>query len=371
MEKRMAVRLVFCTLALSVLLFLPVRAEADDVSVLRLMVWEGYSPEPFRERFEKMILEKYGRRVVLRVEYVGGSAEYFRSVRKKSVHLVSLTHHHFRDERFNYIRNRLLLPIDTRNIPRYREIVPGLRGSGNFRQGGKIYGVPICRGAYGLVYNTARLKQPPSSWQVFWAPEYKGQYSLGAREYLYNVCTAALAAGIPGEDIARFDVLNTPAFRQRLRLLARNAGGFWVGQDKAADLAGKAFSMGWGDSLSVLRKRGEHWQFASPKEGVICWVDAYALTRALEGRPFLKKVAEEWINFLLAPDFQAGYIVREISQKPVTTTVVPHLTPDEKKRLHMDVPTASSQTCILLPTCNARDRNGIKLLWDEAMEGLR
>lgn len=342
---------------------------AEDT--LRLLVWEGYAPEPYREIFKEFIRKKYNREIKLEVSYVDGSESFYAPIRRKEVDLVTLTHHHFNDDRFNYITNGLILPLETTKIARYGDIIPALREAAYLRRNERVFGAPICQGLYTLVYNTAKVKPPPTSWQILWNPEYKGTYSLGAKEFLYNICTAALAMGYPPESFARFDVLNNKTFRQRLRSLAVNAGGFWLGSDKARYLAGKSLSAGWGDGLNALRRQGEEWRFAQPKEGSIYWVDSYAITWALADKPFLRKVAEEWINFLLGPDFQVEYIVREISQRPTTTTVQARLTGAEKKRLHLGDDDYFSKSCILLPTYSQRDRNGMKLLWSGAMEGIK
>jgi len=339
--------------------------------VLRLLVWEGYAPESFRKSFEKEILNKYGRKIALQVTYVEGSADFYSPIRGREVDLVTLTHHHFNDARFNYIANGLLLPLDTKNISRYHDLSPDLRNVKNFRKDNKVFGVPLCRGRYALVYNTSKVKPAPVDWRSLWAPEHEGTYVIGANEYLYNICTVALAMGYPRELIGRFDELDNPSFKRQLRSFVRNAGGFWVGQDKADDLLGKSLSVGWGDSLNVLRERGENWRFAEPIEGSIAWIDSYAATWALAEKPFLRKVAEEWIDFLLKPDYQVGYIVREISQIPTTTTAKSELSETEKKRLHVDEPNYFSRKHILLPTFSIRDRNGLKQLWKEATNGIK
>jgi len=359
----------FIFFALILELIIPIATYADE-NTLRLLVWEGYAPEKYRIVFEDMILKKYGRKVTLDVTYVEASEEYYPPIRKKHVDLVTLTHHHFKDDRFNYISNGLLLPLDIKNIPRFQEVISSLRDASYLRSNKNVFGVPICQGLYALVYNLDKVKTVPTSWNVLWANKYKGKYVLGAKEYLYNVCTTGLAMELPVEFLSSFDKLNNETFKKKLRLLAMNAGGFWIGQDKALYLSGKSLSAGWGDGLSVLRSRDEKWQFAEPKEGSMCWVDSYAITWALANKPFLKKVAEEWINFLLTPEFQVDNIVREISQRPTITTNMPMLSEAEKHKLHIDDPDYFSKNCIMLPTYTQRDRNGLELLWEEAMKGI-
>ena len=362
-------RFLLLTLVVLVMCMSATTCAAEDV--LRLLVWEGYAPESFRDRFEKLILDKYGRKVTLEVTYITGPDSLFAPIRKREVDLVSLTHHHFNDGRFNFISNGLLIPLDSNNIPGYSDLIPELRDAEYLRKENDVFGIPICQGVYGLAYNVERMEPAPTSWRVLWDPEHKGAYTIGANEYLYNVCMTALAMGYPRKTIGQFTRLDSKKFREQLRLLAENAGGFWVGQDKMEDLAGKNLSVGWGDALNGLRERGERWQTADPEEGSLYWVDSLALTWALDDKPFLKVVAEEWINYVLAPEYQVDQVIRTLSQWPTTTTVSPRLTEAERERLHVGEADFFREKNILLPTFSHRDRNGLKLLWDEAMEGIK
>jgi len=129
--------------------------------------------------------------------------------------------------------------------------------------------------------------------------------------------------------------------------------------------------MSWGDSLSSLRRMGETWQMAEPIEGTMWWVDEYAISWSLAGNPFLKKVAEEWINKSLSSEFQIDHLVREVGIYPVVTNIADKLTEIEQKRVLTEINSTSfSDTRILQQTYSQRDRNGLKLMWDNAMEGV-
>ena len=345
----------------------PVYAQED---VLRLLIWEGYAPVKYVREFERQIEEKYGRKVRLDISYVDGPDDFYAPIRKKSVDLVTLTHHYFKDERFNYIAAGLLLPIETRNLPNLQNVIPALREADYLLSNGNTYGVPICQGPYGLAYSTEKIERSPKSWKVFWDSKYRGKYTLGGNEYLYNVIMTALAWNYPQDAINNYNALNNQNFKDKLSELATNAHSFWTGQDTAADLSGNSLAAVWGDSLATLRKQGEIWELAEPEEGTLSWIDNYAITWALADKPFLKKVAEEWINRMLEPDYQVDYIVRELTLVPVTTSIEHKLTDEEKERLHIGNPNFFNENRILLPTFSRRDRNGLKLLWEEAMQGI-
>jgi len=263
-----------------------------------------------------------------------------------------------------------LLPLELKNIPNFKHVIPALQKAKHLYSNGKVYASPESQGPYGLAYNTALIKTEPKSWNILWDPRFKGKYVIGANEYIYNVNITALALGYPRESISSYDVLNNQEFKNKLRQLAVNANSFWIGVDKHDDLTGKMLATSWGDSMGPLKKSGEPWQFAEPTEGTPCWIDNYAITWTLLNKPFLKKVAEEYINQLLSTDYQINHIMRFISTTPIITNIGELLEPDEKKRLHIGSPNFFSKNRILQHTYSKRDRNGLKLLWDEAMEGI-
>jgi spermidine/putrescine-binding protein len=339
--------------------------------VLRLLIWEGYAPENHIEEFQGEIEAKYGKKVRLKISYAVSSDDFFDPVRNKKVDLITVSHHSMKDAQFNYIDKKLFLSPDFRNIPNHANLFPDLKDADYHLRDGKIYGIPVANGPYGLAYNTRDFTRAPQSWNILWDPAYKNKYVIGAHEYLYNINITALAMGYPREDINSFDVLNNDAFKNKLRQLAVNAGGGWIGVDKPEDLMGMSLAMSWGDSLSSLKRRGEIWKMADPVEGTMWWVDEYAITWALEDNPFLKKVAEEWINKSLSPSFQINHIVRELGVYPVVMDTGNMLTKEEKQRIQPSpVSKPFMETRILQHTYSQRDRNGLKLMWDKAMGGV-
>jgi len=343
----------------------------DQQDVLRILIWEGYAPEEYVDLFKKQIEAKYGRKVEMVILIAESVEDFYSAIRNKNVDLVTISHHTIKDARFNFIAKGLILPFDLENIPNYVNMIPDLKNAKYHVSEGKTYGIPIANGPYGLAYNKDKIPNEPESWQIFWEPEYKGKYILGAHEYLYNVNITAMVLGYPRESISSFDALNNKAFKDKLREFAANANSFWIGVDKPDDLLGMSLAASWGDSLSSLNRIGERWEMANPKEGTMWWIDEYAMTWALSEKPFLKKVAEEWINLGLTPEFQVDHLVREVQIYPVTTNIIDKLTAEEKTKIQVSsLPGAFTKNRILQHTYSERDRNGLKLLWDQAMEGI-
>ncbi len=344
-------------------------AEGTAPEVLRLLVWSGYDPEKYVREFEREIEQKYGRRVMLQCEWVESSDDFFDPVRAKQVDLITVSQHELRDESFGYISKKMVLPIDLQNIPNYVHVMPSLRDAENSDDENVHYSVPIAMGPYGLGYHPQSVESAPHSWTVLWDPAYNKKYVLGAQEYLYNVNITALALGYPREAIGRYDALNNRAFKEKLRELAVHAKSFWIGADTAEDLQCASLAVSWGDSFSELNQRGEFWEMAAPKEGTLWWVDTCVLTWALADRPFMKKVAEEWINKTLSPEFQMDYLVPD-GAYPVVPDTTDKLTPAEKAWVGCATDGVAAGKHILVKSYSRRDRNGLRLLWEEAMEGI-
>jgi len=356
---------------LSILLLLIPLSVFGDEDNLKLLVWEGYTPKKYVEKFENKIEIKYGRGVKLYITYAKGVDDFYDAIREESFDLVTISHHTIKDARFNYIEKKLIIPFDLKNIPNHVNVIPDLKMVEYHTSEGEVYGIPVANGPYGLAYNTAVFKQAPKSWKLFWDPVYKNKYVIGAHEYLYNINITALAMGYPKNEINSFDTLNNKEFRAKLRQLTLNAHSLWIGVDRAEDLLGMSFATSWGDSLSSLKRKGEIWEIADPVEGTMWWIDEYAMTQALAEKPFIKKVAEEWINKSLSPVFQVDHLVREVGIYPVVTNITNKLTNNEKNRIQISsLPGAFTDKRILQNTYSQRDRNGLKLLWDEAMKGI-
>ncbi|MCK5520906.1 MAG: hypothetical protein KAI81_07325, partial [Candidatus Marinimicrobia bacterium] len=73
----------------------------------------------------------------------------------------------------------------------------------------------------------------------------------------------------------------------------------------------------------------------------------------------------------LSSEYQVGHILRVVGTIPIITNIEHILTPEEKKRIYHETPNFFDKNRILLPTLSKRDRNGLKLLWKEAMNGIQ
>ncbi len=341
--------------------------QAEEMN-LRFLVWEGYAPREYTEKFEAYIEKKHNVSLTIEVAYVSNSDSFYDPIRSKEVDIVAPPYHMFKDERWGLMDRELILPLNLNNIPNYYHISPALRQADYLLRNGKTYAVPLVQGPYGLVYNKRFVKEAPLSWNVLWNPKYKNNYVIAENEYMLNCMFTALALGYPREVLTSFDALNNDEFKSKLNLLAINAHSFWDGVDKADDLYGHSLGTSWGFSLKGLKERGEIWKIANPKEGTVYWVDNYAITWAVKDKPLLRAIAEEWCNYVLSPEFQVDVVMRNLTCNPVTTNIKHLVTKEEIERFHLDFPEEYQKTRIAERNLSLRDRNGLKLLWDGAKQ---
>ena len=143
---------------------------ASAGETLRMLVWEGYAPQEHRDAFVKLVKDKHGVDLKLEVSYVNGNDDFFPALRDKKVDVFSPSHPVPKDKRWKLIDMKLTLPIDLNNVPNYKNILPSLQNADYCTKDGSVYAVPHVRGPYGLAYNTAKVKEAPTSWNILWEP---------------------------------------------------------------------------------------------------------------------------------------------------------------------------------------------------------
>ena len=349
------------------LTLVPDHVHAEKQQILRLLVWEGYAPETQREKFRQFISEKYAIDVILEVNYIVDAEDGFAALRLKKADIVSPAHNRINDKRFKMIDLGLLLPLNLDNLSNYQNLNPSFKQLTHLVKDGVHYGLPFAWGPYGLVYNTEVFDSAPQSWNVLWDPQYKGQFSIADYGEI-NIYLTALAMGYDKKVLGDFDHLNNRAFKAKLAKLLGNSGALWVGVDTADDLHKKKLASSWGFSLPELKKRGEIWKWAYPKEGVPGWIDNHVISQGLANKPELKRIAEEWINFTISSEFQTSVLVQALSTNPVNLMTFATASDAQKKGFYASSLNDLDAFIVLMPELDRRTRNGIDNLWNEALK---
>ncbi|MBB5499463.1 PotD/PotF family extracellular solute-binding protein [Paraburkholderia sp. MM5384-R2] len=86
----------------------------------------------------------------------------------------------------------LLMKPDLERLPNLKEVAPP------YRTGANGFGVGYLLWSDGLIYNTATVKTPPSSYEALWDPKYAGRVFLPPPEWAETVDLAIIAAKMNG-----------------------------------------------------------------------------------------------------------------------------------------------------------------------------
>jgi len=359
--------------ALFLIFFIFFSQYANAQDTLKMLIWEGYAPKHQVQIFKDFIKKKYNRPIELEISHPSAVIDFYNALRSKKFHVISPAHNLIKDERFSYIKNNLIIPIDLQYISNYKYIIKSLQRARYITdENGNIYGVPLAHGPYALIYNTKYFQTAPDSWSVLWDKKYKYNYAISSDYYEANIYITALRIGFKGENISDFSKLrNSELFKKNLEQLALNAHSLWKGVDTAKELKGLALATSWGFSLDELKKNGEVWKIAEPKEGNTGWVDNFVLSSALKEKPFLKKVANEWLNFILSTQFQVDVVVRQLLSDPVNGSIEKFLTKEEILKHHLNDINYFEEKRILWPILkekNYSERDVLHNLWKRAIK---
>jgi len=121
-------------------LLMPLSVFGEE-KIIRVLTGQGHAPPQHIEQFEKQIQDKYQQKVKLEIIYLTGPEDWYKMIRTGKADLVLLTHHHFKDKRFNYIPNHFLLPIDLKNIPNFKHVIPALQKADYLTDEGKTLNI--------------------------------------------------------------------------------------------------------------------------------------------------------------------------------------------------------------------------------------
>lgn len=345
-------------------LFLGLLAVPAVAQNLRIACYDGYAPKDLIERFVAACKQQHGATVTVDVRTVGNNQDIYDALRGKQCDVVSPTNNGIKSAKYKMIAAGLLAPIDPKQIPGYDQLLPALQMADYITEGGKTYGVPLNYGFYGLAYNTKRVAKPPTSWAALFEPG--AEFAVSDDWFEALVPVAGMVAGLKGEDLFQLDKLSTPAVRERLAVLGSRSKRKWVGVDDAKSLQGLQLATSWGFAFSDLAKAGEPWAYATVSEGMMGYIDSFAIASACE--PSAQKVAAWWLAFTIAPEQQAYYL-RTIGVKPVSLATKSQLTPAELADSKLDDPQWFGRNVTLLRPLDVRTENGLKRLWEEAKTG--
>ncbi|MGE4551502.1 MAG: PotD/PotF family extracellular solute-binding protein [Desulfovibrionaceae bacterium] len=158
-----------------------------------------------------------------------------------------------------------------------------------------LYSVPYLWGGTGIMYDSAKIAGPVTSWADLWKPECAGKLLM--QDDLREVFGIGLL--LDGRSINDPDPEHVKAAYERLKTLMPAVRVFNSDNPKMPFLNDEvAIGMIWnGEAVAAMEER-DTFRFVWPKEGGIFWMDNLVILKGAQN----KDNALTFINYLLRPD---------------------------------------------------------------------
>ena len=191
------------------------------------------------------------------------------------------------------IRSGLLQKLDKSKLPNLVNLDPGYLA---------LYGdqadyvSPYQLGTQAIIYNSAKVENPPKSWADLWSPEYENRLvMIDDTRVIIGMALLTL-----GYDVNTTDPAQLAEAEAKLKELARNNVKLWDSDSpKTALIAGDAdLGVVWNGEAFLAKQELETIEYVLPTEGAILFQDGFAVpTNAPHA-----DAAYAWMNYLLQPD---------------------------------------------------------------------
>jgi putative spermidine/putrescine transport system substrate-binding protein len=276
-----------------------------SAETLRILSWQGYADEDWVKEFEKE------NNVDVNVVFIGTDDEIWAKIKGsegKDFDLMAVNTAQLQ----RYIDAGLATPHDLSMIPNQQQTLPRFRDltkvQGTMRDG-KVYGIPFAFDTIGIIYDTTKVKTPPTSWDVFYSPEYKGRI-LGYDNGEHNFSVTALDMGIENPFHLSEDQLQKA--KAKLIDMKHNLLSLYSTADEALQLYQQNdIALIWANygqqQVKMMKDAGAPIAYVNAKEGALAWLDTWALTSGVQD----KALAEKWVNFVLKKEISGALSQRQ------------------------------------------------------------
>ena len=283
---------------------------------------------------DKKVLKTFDKRNgghVKYVEEINDNNEFFGKVRQQLEQgrpigrdIVTLTDY----MAARWVRNRYVEPIDKKNVPNFKNLVPNLQ-SINYDPK-RQYTLPWQSGAIGLGYDIKRTGRELTSVKDLFDPKFKGRVTMLSEPY-DSAGTVMLGDGV---DASKANIDQILAAIDKIDK-ANKAGQFrrFTGNDYTTDLAkGNVWvALAYSGDLVQLQSDNPDLRFAYPEEGAMLFTDNMMMPRH-EKHYY---AAETMMNYVYEPEVAAkiaayvNYISPVNGVKEVLTRTDPKIAENE------------------------------------------
>ena len=194
------------------------------------------------------------------------------------------------------IEEDLLEPLDWDNMPNARNNIGEeylLQAEGF--DPGNIYSCPYTWGTVGILYDSSRVDEPVTSWNILWDPKYRDEILMqdSVRD-LYTVPLKMLGYSL--------NTLNENELREATDLLIEQkplVQAYVVDEVRDKMIGGESiFGVIYSGEAEYTREENENLEYVIPEEGTNVWIDGWVVTKASRN----KENAMKWIDFMCRAD---------------------------------------------------------------------
>ncbi|WP_095083330.1 PotD/PotF family extracellular solute-binding protein [Pseudomonas sp. Irchel s3h17] len=234
-----------------------------------------------------------------------------------------------------YVGLGLIEPLDLSRIPNFDAAAFQQKFMAQGTVDGKVYAVPKNWGTTGMLYDSGKLKDGPTSWKQFWEA---AQGPASGRVIVHDYQLTAIGNALKSFGYS-FNSLDPKELADAEKLLIQvKPHLFAINSDIQPSMrSGDAWlAMCWTGDASQLHRDNPQMQFELGKEGGELWSDFFAIPKSSEH----KDAAYAFINYLMDPQHNK-------------LEVLSHGYPSGDKRVDALLPVAMLDDPIMYPAAEA------------------
>jgi putative spermidine/putrescine transport system substrate-binding protein len=321
---------------------------------LSLIAWEGYTQPQWVKPFEK----KTGCQVTSK--YAGSSDEMVTLMRQGGgqYDMVSASG----DASLRLIKAGNVQPMNPDLDPDYVNFFEPLKSPPHNTVDGVHYGISLQWGPNTLLYNTTKVKPPPTSWEAIYDPKYKGQITIPDNPIQIADAALYLAATKPDLGIKDPYELTQDQFDAAVDLLKKQRPllkKHWALASDEIDLfknGDAVIGASWPYQTNTLQADKVPVRDLIPKEGATGWADTWMLSSSSKH----PNCAYMWVNWVSTPLVQAQQAIYfgETPANQNACRVMNQLSAGSCAQYHADAPASYFDSIKFWKTPSADCGNG-------------
>lgn len=191
------------------------------------------------------------------------------------------------------VQEKMLLPLNFEHIPQAAQIDPRFVGQGYDPEG--LYSLPYTWGTMGILYNTTKVKEAPTSWAALWDGQYAGEILM------INIGRETLGITLKslGYSLNTVDPDQLAQAKQRLIDQSPLVLAYVLDEVKDKMIAGEAaLAMVWSGDANYCMNQNPDLAYVVPQEGSNIFFDTICVPASAKHQV----EAEMFINFLCEPE---------------------------------------------------------------------